>query len=241
MMAKQDGLRFTESSEDSQIGICVNGTEPVASVVEARLDAKGGSDANSVPSSAISEAQDDDSMFDPERIRLDQNFTDDLGVKTILTVRVRKPGKQTFFRVHPSPDYRLIVPLLELQDDRETYLVERSLVPLLGEQITSACLFTCIDRNGNVFLWAVKLPAPDGRSNDWHSSTRRIAELAMTKWARMQANMSAGCYEAFEAAGKLPEPDWPPNKFQDFLKGAFQDRFIRDLDHPVLKKLRGEI
>jgi hypothetical protein len=63
----------------------------------------------------------------------------------------------------------------------------------------------------------------------------------MTKWLRMQANMSNGCYEAFEAVAKLPEPEWPPVQFKDLLKAAFQDRFIRDRDHPVLQKLRGAI
>jgi len=216
-MSEKDDLRITQSIEDAQIGeLSANGANP-------------GMVAN------------DDSMFDPERLRLNQSFADDLGVKTLLTVRVRKPGKQTFFRVHPAPEYRLPTALLELQDQREIYAVDPSLRQLLADEIIIATLFTCIDRGGNVFLWPTKLPASDGRPNEWHTSASRIAQLAMTRWVRMQANMTNGCYEAFEAVAKLPEPEWPTVGFKDLLKAAFQDRFIQDLDHPVILKLRGAI
>jgi hypothetical protein len=216
-MSEKDDPRFIQSIEDAQIGeLSANGANP----------ARGA---------------DDDSMFDPERLRLNQNFADDLGVKTLLTVRVYKPGKQTCFRVHPAPEYRLTTSLLELKDQRETYLVDPALLPSLGEEITNVTLFTCIDRSGNLFLWPTKLPASDGRTNEWNNSAIRIAQLAMTKWVRMQSNMSNGCYEAFVAASKLPDPEWPVIGLKDLLKAAFQDRFIRDLDHPVIQKLRGVI
>ena len=54
--------------------------------------------------------------------------------------------------------------------------------------------------------------------------------------------MSAGCYVPFVAAAKLPEPEWPNDlTMNDFLRLAFQGRFIRDMSHPCLQRLRGEI
>jgi hypothetical protein len=52
--------------------------------------------------------------------------------------------------------------------------------------------------------------------------------------------MSLGAYEIFEAMGKLPEPEWPDLTFEQILEIAFRDRFISDLNHPVLRRLRGE-
>lgn len=227
-MAKEDGLRFTESIEDLQIGSHANGTGSPSEVSEVRPDAH-----------SISGTEDEDA-FDPERLRLNQNFADDLGVKTLLTVRVHKPNRQNFFRVHPDQKYRLTTYLLELKDLRETYLVEPSLVPVLGEEVFAADLFTCVDRSNTVFLWAVKLPSSDGRTSEWMTSAIRIAQLAMTDWVRMHANMSAGYYQAVTATGNLPQPEWPTVSLKDLLKIAFQDRFIRDLNHPVVQKLRGE-
>jgi hypothetical protein len=44
-------------------------------------------------------------------------------VVTRLTVPLRKPNNQEFFRVHPDPKYRFDMLAVELKDDRELYLV----------------------------------------------------------------------------------------------------------------------
>jgi hypothetical protein len=53
--------------------------------------------------------------------------------------------------------------------------------------------------------------------------------------------MGAGTYDVLEAAGTFPEPDWPDMPLRQMLSMAFKERVIDDLDHPVLKRLRGEI
>jgi hypothetical protein len=53
--------------------------------------------------------------------------------------------------------------------------------------------------------------------------------------------MSLGAYEVFEATGELPEPQWPELPFSQILQIAFKDKYIDSLDHPVLRKLRGEV
>jgi len=55
------------------------------------------------------------------------------------------------------------------------------------------------------------------------------------------ANMSTGAYDIDEAHGKLGEPEWPELSMGELLKIAFKDRYIDSYDHPVLKRLRGEI
>ena len=66
------------------------------------------------------------------------------------------------------------------------------------------------------------------------------AELARTKWVRVQANMTLGAYEVTYAE-HLPDPEWPDVPFQELLRIAFKDRYIDSLDHPVLRQLRGEV
>ena len=53
--------------------------------------------------------------------------------------------------------------------------------------------------------------------------------------------MPAGMYDTFEATGELSDPEWPDLSLPEILKLCFRDRFIQDIDHPVLKTLRGEI
>jgi hypothetical protein len=46
--------------------------------------------------------------FDPEALRMSQDFGVELGVqKVLLTVPVRKPDKAWFVRVHPAKEYEL--------------------------------------------------------------------------------------------------------------------------------------
>jgi hypothetical protein len=66
------------------------------------------------------------------------------------------------------------------------------------------------------------------------------ATHAAGKWVRVVANMSLGAYEIHEAAGQWAAPEWPNMPFQQIVKIAFKDRFITTLDHPILKRLRGE-
>jgi hypothetical protein len=250
-MAKKDDSSFIESVEAGQDYVNGLGGElHVHGSDASRADAPaadGDGDETFDPArlrsgNAPASAPEDDNLFDPEKLRLSQDFADDLGVKVLLNVPVRKPSNQTFFRVHPDPNYRLApAAVIELKEQRETYLVPPALVSALGDEITYVNLLTAIDRSGNLFLWPIKLPASDGRTNDWHQSAFRTAQLATTSWVRLRSNMEARCYEAFKASSDLSEPHWPEVEFREILKAAFQDRIINDLKHPVILKLHGAI
>jgi hypothetical protein len=179
--------------------------------------------------------------FDPAALRLDQSFLQHQGAKKLLTeVPVRKPNRQEFVRVHPDDEYRLSpVAIIELKDEREFYLVLPSMAPDLPGEIDLAALFTAINRQGDLFLWPVKLPRSDGRRDRWRSSAMAGAELATSRWVRMSANMMAGLYDTYEAIGKLPDPTWPEYSFQKLLEVAFQGMIVDRHDHPVIRRLLG--
>lgn len=182
--------------------------------------------------------------FDPASLRLSQDFSAQLGVKKVLTtVPVRKPDKAWFVRVHPFEDYRLETAVIELKEERETYLVAKPLWPeLAGESTFSPrVLYTAVNRQGVVFLWPIRLPGPDGKLDDWNQSALEAAQRAQAHWVRVQANMALGAYEVYEATAPLPEPKFPDLSLMELLKIGFKGRFIDNLDHPVLKKLRGEV
>src|SRR6516165_2257 len=83
--------------------------------------------------------------YDLGNLRLSQSFTEAAGVKKLLTtVPVRKPNKQDFVRVHPSEDFRADVLMIELEEDRETYLVHRSMVDELATEAQPFTLYTAI-------------------------------------------------------------------------------------------------
>ena len=180
--------------------------------------------------------------FDPDNLRLDPEYLKTGGVKKLLTtVPVRKPNKQDFIRVHPDPDYRLCsVAIIELREERETYLVLSAYARQLEQQLFNRCnLYLATNRQKVLFLWPVKLPDPDGRYLEWHRSAAEAAERAMSKWVRVTSSRSLNAYEIFEASGELPEPVWPDFSFQEILKIAFRERIVDRPDHPLVQKLKG--
>jgi hypothetical protein len=178
--------------------------------------------------------------FDLARLRLPQDFLAESPVKRLLTtVPVRRPGPQDFVRVHPKPDYRHLMALLKIEDEREIFAVDLGAVPDLRNECYAANLFTAITRTGVLFLWPVRVPAADGRTNDWHVSAATAAEAAMRTWVRMKANLSLRAYEIFQAENKIPDPTWPEQPFSELLRIAFRDRLINTFDHPAVKRLRG--
>lgn len=180
--------------------------------------------------------------FDPERLRLTQDFAAHLEVKKeLVTVPVRRPTRQEFVRVHPDERYRLQTAVLELKDDRETYLIDPPLRSALAGEIVFKALFTAITRQGVLFLWPIRLPGDDGRIDPWNAVALEAAQLATTRWVRLAANRSLGTYDVMTATAELSEPEWPHAPFRKLLEIAFRDRFITSLDHPVLRRLRGEI
>jgi hypothetical protein len=182
--------------------------------------------------------------FDPASLRLDPDYLKSGGVKKLLTtVPVRKPNKQDFVRVHPDPAYRVCgVAIIELQEERETYLVIPEYAQGLDPRLFICCnLYLAINRQKVLFLWPTKLPTPGGHVSAWHSSGLEGAEKAMTHWIRVVPNTDLGAYEFFVAESHLSEPEWPPQPLGDFIQIGFKDRIISGPDHPVMQKLRGAI
>ncbi len=178
-------------------------------------------------------------VLDIASLRLGQNFQEAVGVtKALITVPVRKPGRQAFVRVREGEEWRLRTMLLELKEERETYIVEAPLWPHVADELIPFSLHLTIDRQKTLFLWPVKLPGD--RAMAWHTSAQEAARIAEEKWVKVCANMHVGAYDVHVADGDLGEPEWPDASFEEILGIAFKDRIIDSLDHPVLKRLRGE-
>src|SRR5262245_45072233 len=112
-----------------------------------------GSNGNNRPRAATTEAVDGINPFDPSNLRLGQDFASSVGVrKAILTITKRKPDRQWFWRVHPDSQFRVETAILQLKEDREVYLVDRTLWDELSTEITPSLLLTAINRQGVLFL-----------------------------------------------------------------------------------------
>jgi hypothetical protein len=182
--------------------------------------------------------------FDPSNLRLSQNFAGIGGAKKHLTaVPVRKPTREEFVRIHPGPEYTIDTLILELKDSWECFAISPALWSDLSTESTVSArrLHTAISRQGTLFLWPVKLPPRDGRTDRWSESMLDIVEVAKSKWVRIQSDRGVGAYAYITPEAELPPPDWPALAFSEILRLAFRSNFVDNLDHPVLRRLRGEV
>ena len=182
------------------------------------------------------------SPFDASKIRLTQDFTTTIGVKKrITTIPVRKPTRQEFVRVHPDPAYHLDTAVVELKAEHETYVVAPDLWPEVSGELIPKRLVLTMTRQNVLMLWPIRLPGEDGRIDSWNQSAMIAAERAIECWVRVASDRHLAAYDLFEAPADLPEPEWPDIAFQEVLDIAFRGHQIDDINHPVLKQLRGEM
>ena len=180
-------------------------------------------------------------MFDLKKIRIDPSSQIEPVERILTRVPVKKPGKQSFVRVHPSEEFRINVGLIIIREPYETYLVSQELTGELAEDITPTSLLTTVDKFKQVFLWPIKLPDCFGKLDPWNESATVAASRARDAWVKVTSNRSIGSYEVYEAKGDLGEPEWPNKSFQELIYMAFADYFIDSLNHPIVKRLRGEV
>ena len=181
--------------------------------------------------------------FDPARFAIKGNPAEAVGVRRVLVqVPVRKPTKQEFVRAHPDPQYQMQAAILELEVEKEKYVVVPEVASAIPGETRLVTLKAAINRQGTLFLWPVPLPTSDGHTNSWHTTHREAAERAEENWVRMVSNMSAAVYDVFEASAEIAEPDWPDHTFSKILEIAFGNgRVIDREDHPVLQELLGRM
>lgn len=171
-------------------------------------------------------------------------------VKLFTIVPVRKPLKQEFFRVREGEEWQFSTKVLDLQEEREMYLVHPSLWEVLSIELKDMVFFTAINIDRVTFLIPVTILGEGRRKNKWIESLLRNIEIAKTKWIRSASNSKVGAYEVIEAIHNLGEPNWPetvvtrdrdvvPFSMDILVKTAFHDKYIKDLEDPIIKRLLG--
>jgi hypothetical protein len=202
------------------------GTQPPAIEEFARAPVRGGT--NNI-------------FSDLSALRLSDTDTVGLtGARELLShVPVRKPNRHEFFRVHSDPGMSLSTTVFTDKEERETFFVTPAMREALVCETKPVLLTTAVTRQGVVMIFPLNLQL-DGRSNSWHDTAREAAELAKKGWIRMVADMQLGAYRIYKAEGELSDPVWPEQSFSDLLEIAFRGRIIDRLDHPVVRRLRGQ-
>jgi hypothetical protein len=177
--------------------------------------------------------------MDLRSLALSQDYTSMASVKkAILKVPISKPTAQTRFQVNPESAWQIMVPVIEIKEDREHYIVAAEMRDeMIGEWIPKL-LAGIITKQGTVMFWPIRLPGTDGKIDTWNESALEITRSSAGRWIRVQSNREAGAYDVIEPIGVIPPPEWPDDP-RALLKIAFSGRIITTVDHPIVRQLRG--
>jgi hypothetical protein len=175
-----------------------------------------------------------------EACRVPQDLQSALCAERVFTtVETHRPNKQQFVRVRPEEKWQFPAAVIEFKLTNETYLVEGHLVGDLRQEVVIKLLRVAIGRDGNPFIWPIRLPEPDGKLDSWNASALQAAKIAETSWVRLIPSKAIGAYEVMRATVDFGEPEWPSLSFQQIIDIAFRGKVISTLEDPVVLKLRG--
>jgi hypothetical protein len=182
--------------------------------------------------------------FDPATYKTAQPLTAAAGVEEILTeITARAPDKEWWCRVHPDPAMSFCTWIIELKTlQKENYLVLPALWPhLMGEPcFKRKAFYLAVTMQGLPFLWSVRQPSDDTKEPDrWMITGMEAIRLGKTSWVRMHWDEGHKKHR-LQTSKSTAEPRWPSATFKQLIELAFKDYVISDLNHPILRQLRGE-
>lgn len=183
---------------------------------------------------------------DIEQFKIDLKAAALDGAETelVFNADVRRPNGKEFVRIDTRPGRTLSVAMTET---REQLAVQYSIVTpgmvadmsALGS-LNYYQLYSAVNREGVHFIWPVKLQT-GGASNDWLKTGLAAAEAAKVHWVRIFADLVQGRYRIMKAEGELDPPVFSEKPFNELLEMGFSDRVIASSDHPICRKLRGQV
>lgn len=177
-----------------------------------------------------------DNEFDIASLRLGSQTTTASTVEKKTAVGY--PGGLDYIRVNPDRDYRDTFLYLDDARNREGYLVHPDLEDELGGDVVHAEVALAANQHGEMFVWVVKHPSYDGEP--YAESRFDALDRGRTEWVRLRKRQDRQGYDVLVAQGTFPDPVWTNETFDEILDEAFGGRIVTSLDHPIVKRLRGE-
>ncbi len=158
--------------------------------------------------------------------------------RNILAVPVRKPGRGEFVQCHAEWRSPPIACIKERNPVEEVFAVDPKIVNHVKDEVTFHIMVPMISTAGAVFIWPIRVSE---RANDtWSRSAMDAADDARGQWRRIYA--ADRCYETVKpVSDSLTDPAWPASlSWDEMFDLAFREHYIDSVDHPVLRRLRGD-
>jgi hypothetical protein len=162
----------------------------------------------------------------------------------------RKPNEFDVFRVRASelsPDgtlaeWQIEMGIVEYRGEdpavpRGFYLIHPRLKRAFGKKARKHLLVTCVNVNGSMFIWPIKIT--EGFGDSWYRSALIVVANAKEHWVKDFRSDGNG-YAADRSLREHGRPKWLGDSLDDLLDLAFDGRIVRDRTHPLCHALEIE-
>jgi hypothetical protein len=173
---------------------------------------------------------------------------DDLGT-AIMQFKVEKPKRNHYFQVMPPPEGKGYLQMFMIEGGKLSgvpknwYCVSLALAKCLeeyGKGIRKYALVPTIDRDGNIRVWPHSL-ASEGQAESWYASRCLVIAEGVQRWIRYEPNTNESRYEIITAKDQSLKAKWPLDlEYEELVKKAIGDHYVGELNHPVVRSLRGD-
>tara|TARA_R100000781_G_scaffold114463_1_gene85337 strand:+ start:1575 stop:2234 length:660 start_codon:yes stop_codon:yes gene_type:complete len=166
------------------------------------------------------------------------------------SIKVEKPDKKTWFKIHPDPDFSQNLYIAEAASGdgfkTKSYIVQgkddATHQELLREldDVRYCCCHLYATSTHQFKIWARKQWDGQDEEAEYHASARKAAEDAKLgfvkmKWAGGQYN-----WRSPRDPNRFHEPVWPTDQTMlEILNIAFRENIIADMEHPVVMEADG--
>jgi hypothetical protein len=180
--------------------------------------------------------------LDLNALCLDQSFNSGDILKQ-TEIPIRTPKKDEFFRVHPTYTTGLMGVWRDTENVYHLVYPEVANLEILQGHVRRVVLKLAVNADGLFFIWPLRVADKNGNLDEYARTAHLAAEQAIDSWVRIQANKETSSFTRFIAANKnlRPEPQWPTDPYDVIVTRGFHGNIMPTEDHPLIKRLRGEI
>jgi hypothetical protein len=86
----------------------------------------------------------------------------------------------------------------------------------------------------------VKVPETDRTPNTFTQTSWDAIPILERQWGRLDMNESGSGYDVILPEAQWPDPEWRDESLGALILKAFKGRFVDDMNHGIIKILRGQ-
>ena len=154
-------------------------------------------------------------------------------------IPVQRPDPQSWIWIPADPNMKKTVSLLAIKRTNSFYLVRPEVAGVLDGDVKSHLIVPYQDRDGGLFIWAVKLYDAYGSQDTWTLSALRIIYEDADSWIQIRSHKNISSYNAEKITIEVPAPKWPPGGLSYMVNRAFKSKVINSTEDPIIQRLRG--